>query len=116
MTEGAQLVSRSDRSAQIQAALARETEGMSEKERLAYMLDALARAMARRNPDAAEMFGDALGTAARAEKVDHIDGLGVVTRISLFAGTLEMRGGELDRYIDGEPPGDGYEEVVIPLG
>jgi hypothetical protein len=98
--------------------LVKAMETMGREERAAYaweMMGRIARELARRNPDAAEMFGDALSHSAREEKADHIHGLGVATGISLFTGRLEMRAGELDRYIDGKPAGDGYEEVVIPL-
>lgn len=93
-------------------------EGMDAEERLAYawaMLGRLAAELARRNPDAAEVFGAALGRSAREEKAQHIHGLGVATSISLFTGNLEMRAGELDRYIAGESPGAGYVEAVIPV-
>lgn len=93
-------------------------EGMGREERVAYaweMLGRIAAELARRNPDAAEVFGEALTHSAREEKADHMHGLGVATSISLFTGNLEMRAGELDRYIAGEEPGAGYVEVVVPL-
>lgn len=88
-----------------------ESSTMADRVRL---LEAMGRELARRNPAGAEVMGKAMLAGARAETTPR--GLGVATGINLLIHNLEMRAGELDRYIDGAAPGDGYVEVIIPLG
>ena len=73
-------------------------------------LQALAQALAAANADVSELFAAELGRAARSAKVGGL-GHGIAVRVNSLSGGLEVRGGLLDGYIRGEPPGDGWEEV-----
>lgn len=73
-------------------------------------LQDLARALANANADVSELFARELGRAARSAKVGGM-GHGIVVRQNSLSGAMEVRGGLLVDYIDGRPPGDGYEEV-----
>ena len=73
-------------------------------------LQDLARALARANADVSEMFAQELGRAARSAKVGGVSH-GIVVRQNSLTGGMEIRGGMLNRYIEGRPAGDGWEEV-----
>ena len=73
-------------------------------------LQALAQALAAANADVSELFARELGRAARSAKVGGL-GHGIVVRQNSLTGGMEIRGGLLAGYIDGQPPGAGYEEV-----
>ena len=72
-------------------------------------LHALAQALAAANPDNAEALAQLLGPAARSAKVGGL-GLGIAVRFGPGGGR-EVRGGDLGRYVAGEPSGSGYEGV-----
>lgn len=80
---------------------------MSDYERL----QALAQALAAANADVSELFARELGRAARAAKVGGL-GHGIAVRVNSLTGGLEIRGGLLGGYVDGDAPGDGYEEMI----
>lgn len=73
-------------------------------------LQDLARALANANADVSELFAQELGRAARSAKVGGM-GHGIAVRHNSLTGALEVRGGFLVDYIEGRPPGDGYEEA-----
>lgn len=74
----------------------------------------LARGMAAHNPDAAAYIAEELAKQSRIARVGGL-GHGIVLRRNQLNGAIEVRGGMLADYVEGEPPGEGYAEEVFPL-
>ena len=76
-------------------------------------LQLIARELARRNPDAAEVLGEELTTAAAIEKTPMA--FGVSTRINHLTHQLEMRAGDLQAGYVEKRPGADYVEHRLDL-
>lgn len=79
-------------------------------------LQQLAQALAAANADVSELFARELAYAARYEKAAGMP-LGIAVRTNSLTGATEIRGGNLEAYIEGEPAGAGWEErILLPPG
>lgn len=76
-------------------------------------LQLVARELARRNPDAAEVLGEELTTAAAVQKTPIR--FGVSTRLNGVTGQLEMRAGDLQAGYVEKRPGADYVEHKLDI-